>query len=236
MKPYGWWMELEQKQKLTAALAGAVRELAAAGVPSPAVDARALAAHVLGKHLALAPSEFSPQQYANFSSLVSQRAQRIPLQHLIGKMWFRYLELKSVPGVFIVRPETELVAGEAISEIQRLQLIGEKDPLTIDLCTGSGAIALAVATETKNRNVHAVELAENAFMLAETNNIAYGSPVTFRIGDALTEFSEFIGKAAVVVSNPPYVPLTHELSPEVLADPEEALLAAAPTGLISRVN
>lgn len=205
--------------------------LKAAKVPSPVVDARELAEFVLGEKLFLAPLIFTSQQLIQYTKLIEKRAQRIPLQHLLGKMWFRYLQLKSVPGVFIVRPETEIVAEEAISEVKRLQANGLANPLVLDLCTGSGAIALAVATETSNDNVHAVELSDIAFNVAMENNAIYGDVVDLQCGDALCEFAQYAGKVDIVVANPPYVPISQKLSPEVQADPAIALFGGSEDGL-----
>ena len=213
------------------ALRQAKNKLAAAGVASPEHDARELAEQVLGRQLALAPRQFTPQQAAEFARLVDLRAARVPLQHLLGKMWFRYLELKSAPGVFIVRPETELVAEAAISEVRRLQAAGETNPLVLDLCTGSGAIALALASETNNHNVHAVEISSQAYALAVENSACINLEIDLRLGDALSEFSEFAGKVAVIVANPPYVPPNHQLAPEVAADPALALFGGGRDGL-----
>lgn len=213
------------------ALCWGKNELAKAGVASPEIDARELAEHVLKTHFAVAPKEFTAAQAAEFARLIGLRAQRVPLQHLLGKMWFRYLELKSAPGTFIVRPETELVAGAAIAQVQRLQAAGEINPLVLDLCTGSGAIALSIATETANQNVHAVEISKSAYQLAAENTALIGAHLDLRLGDALTEFAEFAGQVAVVVANPPYVPQNHQLSAEVRADPETALFGGGTDGM-----
>ncbi|MDR6939974.1 peptide chain release factor N(5)-glutamine methyltransferase [Arcanobacterium hippocoleae] len=216
---------------LNQAIGAAIKRLATAGVASPAVDARELAEFVLGCRLYRAAGEFSAEQSEAYAQLVEKRAARIPLQHLIGKMWFRDLELKCVPGVFIVRPETEMVADSAIAEVRRLQKMGERNPLVLDLCSGSGAIAIAVATETQNSNVHAVEISPLAFAISGENNRQYGSLVSFQQGDALTVDSDFAGKVSIIVTNPPYVPPGHRLSPEVLADPELALYGGGADGL-----
>src|SRR5690606_22663147 len=103
-----------------------------------------------------------------FDDLVSRRAERVPLQHLTGTAPFRYLELLVGPGVFVPRPETEQVAQVAIDEAGAV-VARSGSVLVVDLCTGSGAIALALATEVRGSVVHAVELDADAFAWAQRN-------------------------------------------------------------------
>lgn len=171
-----------------------------AGVASPEHDAAALLAHVLGTTragLALAP-DVSADQAAAFDALVVRRAAREPLQHLTGVAYFRYGEVAVGPGVFVPRPETELLAGWAIEQ-------ATSGSLVVDLCTGSGVIAKAIAEEVPGARVHAVELSEDAHAWA-ARNLA-GTGVDLRLGDAFTAFDDLAGTVDVVVSNPPYVPL-----------------------------
>src|SRR6185437_13281294 len=125
----------------------AAARLASAGVPSPRADAELLAAHLLHvsrsevSRLSLLGGTEAPEGYAD---LVAERARRVPLQHLTGRAPFRDLELAVGPGVFVPRPETEVVAQAAIDAASRLD-----GPVVVDLCTGSGAIAVAVAGEVK---------------------------------------------------------------------------------------
>ena len=183
--------------------AEAVRRLAAAGVASPDADADLLLAHVLGVpvgHLVLV-AEVTPQQAESYDALVARRAAREPLQHLTGVAHFRHVELAVGPGVFVPRPETESLAGWAIE-----QALGLADGVTVvDLCTGSGAIAKAVADEVPHARVHAVELDENAHAWAVRN--LTGTGVDLRQGDLATAFDDLIGTVDVVVGNPPYIPL-----------------------------
>ena len=177
--------------------------LAAADVPSPAYDAAELLAHVLGTSrgaLVLAPAP-TPEQRAAFAELVERRAARVPLQHLTGTAAFRHVELAVGPGVFVPRPETELLAGWAIEAAAPLDR-----PVVVDLCTGSGAIAKSIADEVPHARVHAVELDEPAHGWAERN--LAGTGVDLRLGDAFTAFADLDGTVDVVVCNPPYVPLT----------------------------
>lgn len=206
----------------------AVSTLAEAGVDSPAVDARLLAEHVAGTSLLLAPAP-TPEQATVFARLVERRAQRHPLQHLTGVMYFRYLELPAEEGVFIVRPETEMLAGLVIDDVNRRRATGQDRPVVVDLCTGSGAIALAVATET-NAQVYAVERDDIPFAAATRN---CGGHVRVIQGDAcqpVPELAELEGRVDIVVSNPPYVPPS-PVDVESTFDPPAALWGGGDDGL-----
>jgi release factor glutamine methyltransferase len=181
-------------------LGEAIELLREAGVPSPEHDARELLAHVTGSGRMLL-ADPTPEQEAEFARLVARRGQREPLQHLTGLAHFRHEELVVGPGVFVPRPETELLAGWAID---RAVEAGDR-PIVVDLCTGSGAIARAVAHEVPGARVHAVELDEAAHAWAERN--LAGTGVDLRQGDFRTAFDDLLGQVDVVVSNPPYVPL-----------------------------
>lgn len=182
--------------------ARAVQRLAAAGVSSPAYDADELLAHVLGTtrgRLALVDS-VDDATAAAYQGLVDRRAAREPLQHLTGTAAFRHVELAVGPGVFVPRPETELLAGWAVAVATDLQ-----GPVVVDLGTGSGAIAKAVADEVPHARVYAVELDEDAHRWA-ARNLA-GTGVELRQGDLGTAYDDLRGRVDVVVSNPPYIPL-----------------------------
>ncbi|RPF25797.1 peptide chain release factor N(5)-glutamine methyltransferase [Georgenia muralis] len=192
------------------AVRGAAALLAEAGVPSPEVDARLLAEHVLGRALYLLPAgatfdraDGGPDLQARFADLVERRRRREPLQHLTGAMAFRHLTLAAGPGAFVVRPETEVVAEAAIDALRRA---GSAVPVAVDLCTGSGAIALAVATEVPGALVHAVELSPAAVAVARRNVAALAPSVHLVEGDAATALPELDGSVDVVVANPPYIP------------------------------
>ena len=193
--------------KIAVLLAESTARLQQAGVPSPDYDAAELLAHVLGttrSRLSLS-EEPTPAQQALFDALLSRRATREPLQHLTGTAAFRYEELAVGPGVFVPRPETELLAGWAVDRATRV-VEQTRVPVVADLCTGSGAIALSVAHEVPTARVHAVELDEDALLWA-SRNLA-GTGVDLRHGDMATALTDLDGTVDVVVCNPPYIPLT----------------------------
>ena len=208
-------------------VAEAAQRLAAAGVPSPDFDAAELLAHVLGTTrpgLALV-AEVPEDRVRVFEELVRRRAGREPLQHLTGAAAFRHVELAVGPGVFTPRPETELLAGWGVEQASRVLDEG-RDPVVVDLCTGSGAIALAVATEVPAARVHAVELSEDALGWA-ARNLA-GSGVDLRQGDLADAFPDLDGEVDVVLCNPPYIPLDafESVAPEARDhDPHLALFS-----------
>ncbi|MEV0370104.1 peptide chain release factor N(5)-glutamine methyltransferase [Streptomyces sp. NPDC050636] len=208
---------------LLAEVAQATQRLADAGVPSPRFDAEELAAHVhgvkRGELHAVPDADFD----ARYWEAVARREAREPLQHITGRAFFRYLELAVGPGVFVPRPETESVVGWAIDAVRAMDVV---EPLIVDLCTGSGAIALALAQEVPRSRVHAVELSEEALQYARKN--VEGSRVVLHHGDALTALPELDGQVDLVVSNPPYIPLTEweYVAPEARDhDPQLALFS-----------
>ncbi len=224
----------------TRPLAEAVRDAAArleqAGVASARHDAEALAAHALGRPVAqvrLAVLRGDDVTVGDrFEELVDERCRRVPLQHLTGTAPFRGLELAVGPGVFVPRPETEVVAQPAVEEAARI-VAGGRSAVVVDLCTGSGAIAVAVAHEVPHAEVHAVELDEHALAWARRNVDALAPRVDLRAGDAATAFTDLDGLVDVVVSNPPYVPPgAVPVDPEVRDhDPQVALYGLGPDGL-----
>lgn len=192
-------------------LRAAAARLSQSGVASPEYDAAELLAHVLGttrSRLALVDDVGSRAQVA-FEELVSRRAAREPLQHLTGAAAFRHVDLRVGPGVFVPRPETELLAGWAIDRATERASgrSGEEgeNPVVVDLCCGCGAIALSVVDEVPVVHVHAVELDPAAHAWAERN--LDGSGVDLRLGDMADAFPELAGTVDVVVCNPPYIPL-----------------------------
>ena len=181
-----------------------------------------------------------PADVVRFEALLVKRAARVPLQHLLGEAPFRHLTLAVGRGVFVPRPETESVAELAIRALREVP----GDPrIAIDLCTGSGAIALALATEVPGATVHAVELEEVAAGWARRNVeenasalAAVGSTLELHVGDAtrahVEALAHLVGRVDVVVTNPPYIPdAAVPRDPEVaLHDPPRALFGG-PDGL-----
>jgi release factor glutamine methyltransferase len=210
-----------------ALLAAASARLAAAGVASPEHDAAELLAHVLGttRGRLVLVDEVDAARAAAYDGLVTRRAAREPLQHLTGLAYFRHVELRVGPGVFVPRPETELLAGWAVEEAGRVLAAG-RTPVVVDLCTGSGAIARALVDEVPQAVVHAVELDEAAHRWAERNLAGTGTDL--RQGDMATAFDDLAGTVDVVTCNPPYIPLEawESVAPEARDhDPHLALFS-----------
>ncbi|NUR97305.1 MAG: peptide chain release factor N(5)-glutamine methyltransferase [Kribbellaceae bacterium] len=182
---------------LVAEAAGRLRE---AGVASPEYDAAELLAFVTGSSR-LMLSEPTGEQRARFEELIARRAGREPLQHLTGTAAFRYRELAVGPGVFVPRPETEVMVGWILERIADV-----RNPLVVDLCTGSGAIAGAIATERPDSSVHAVELSADAVVWARRN--LEGTGAVLHEGDIDGCLPELDGQVDAVISNPPYIPLS----------------------------
>ncbi|WP_341925891.1 peptide chain release factor N(5)-glutamine methyltransferase [Nocardioides psychrotolerans] len=190
---------MEPRRRL---LTAASDQLRSAGVASPEHDAAELLAHVLGSERSrlVLVDEVADDVAEAYAVLVARRAAREPLQHLTGVAWFRHVELRVGPGVFVPRPETELLAGWAIEQASALE-----SPVVLDLCTGSGAIAKSIADEVPSAQVHAVELDEQALDWA-ARNLA-GTGVDLRHGDLATAFDDLVGQVDVIACNPPYIPL-----------------------------
>lgn len=218
---------------LQAALARAAERLARAGVPDPVVDAELLAAHALGagrgqvQAAAVRGDELSPQDALVLDGLVGRRETREPLQHITGVAPFRHLVLAVGPGVFVPRPETEIVAQLAIDA---LMAAASPSPIGVDLGTGSGALALALATEVPHARVLGAENSAAALAWARRNFAAVGAPnASVHAADLADAFPDLDGTVSVVVSNPPYVPdEAIPRDPEVRGyDPPEALYGGA---------
>ncbi len=215
------------EQTLAAAVRGAAERLAAVGILDPLVDAELLAGHVSGlrrgevQAAIIRGDTFDGAAAERFDALIARRAAREPLQHLTGTAPFRHLELAVGPGVFVPRPETEIVAQFAIDA---LLADAAPAPIGVDLCTGSGAIALAMATEVPHARIFAVELSAEAHTWA-ARNTADAENLSLVHGDLADTLEHLDGTAAVVISNPPYVPEgAIPRDPEVrLHDPAMAL-------------
>lgn len=213
-------------------LGAATRRLAAAGVASPRVDAEELLGHVTGlRRDRLGAAELSSQALGRYQDLLDQRAERVPLQHLTGVAGFRYLELAVGPGVFVPRPETELLAGWAIEAMGAATA-----PVVVDLCAGSGAIALAIANELPAARVYAVELDPHALAWAQRNLAACrgaDNPPALVAGDATDPavLAGLDGLVDAVLANPPYIPDGSTVAREVAEHDPPLALWGGPDGL-----
>src|SRR5215472_2817766 len=204
---------------LMSEVAVAAARLAEAGVQSPRADAELIAAHRHGVRrsaLNLVPdADFDPR----FWDDVARREAREPLQHITGTAFFRYVELEVGPGVFVPRPETEVMTGWAIDQLTEMDVA---EPVIADLGSGSGAIALAIAQEVPRARVHAVEgdpLAR-AWTARNIERCAAAAPhlagrVILHAGDFESALAELNGSVDMVISNPPYIPVGAALPPEV---------------------
>lgn len=187
-----------------------------AGIADPSADAELLVGHVLGESrgrvqaLAIMGEQLTRVQLERIEELAALRSGRLPLQHLTGRAPFRSIELAVGPGVFIPRPETETVAQFAIDA---LQLVPAEEPIAVDLCTGSGAIAISLAREVPTSRVWAVEKSADAHAWAARNIEELGDGRVELVHGDLADFVP--GRLApahlehavhVLISNPPYVP------------------------------
>ena len=216
---------------LRTAVRAATARLATAGIRSAEADAVALAAHAMGVQVSEVRRAMvlGAEEPATYAGLVAERAARVPLQHLTGVAHFRGLTLRVGPGVFVPRPETEVTAGLAIEAASR----SGPGAVVVDLCTGSGAIALAVKDEVPAAQVLAVELSDLAHGWAVANRDRLALDVEVRLGDATSAFDDLLGQVDVVVSNPPYIPAgSAPVDPEVRDhDPDLALYGGSEDGL-----
>jgi release factor glutamine methyltransferase len=210
--------------ELRDAVRRATMTLAEAGVASAPVDALYLAAHLLGqdvrdvrRRMVLGGVE-APDGY---DDLVAERARRVPLQHLTGRAYFRHVQLDVGPGVFVPRPETEVMTGWALDQLRPLVFQMQR-PLVVELCAGSGAIAKALVDELPRLRVHAVEVSEDAAAWAARN--LGGTSVELHVGDMATALPELNGTVDLVIANPPYIPLdAYESVPPEVRDHDPAV-------------
>jgi release factor glutamine methyltransferase len=215
---------------LRSLLAEAEQVLSAAGVSSPRFDAESLAAHVLGVprgRLMLGPL-VDPSDADALRALVARRAAREPLQHLVGTAVLGSVEVAVGPGVFTPRPETELLLEWGLAALK-----GVASPLIVDLCTGSAALALALADGRRDAEVHAVEADPAALVWARRNIAEHGDRVVLHAADVRDSdlLADLAGRVDLLVCNPPYVPEGTPVPPEVgVWDPAVAVFGG-PDGL-----
>lgn len=209
---------------LREAISNATSTLREAGVSSPDVDARLLAAHLLGlRPVELMFAEPPAGFECDYAQLVARRAAREPLQHITGSAPFYGVELAVGPGVFIPRPETEVLAQWAVQMLDD----APSAPTVVDLGSGSGALAIAVARAVPAATVYAVERSHEAREYLRRNVEEHAPQVRIVAGDMTDPhlLAELDGSVDLVVSNPPYVPESPELQVEVYADPHEAVFS-----------
>lgn len=243
-------------QELLRVLRDAVKKLEFAGVESAEYDARLLLAHACGVSLAELNKallmgdykNFSPDYASKYSDFVSRRASREPLQHIIGRAPFRYLDLRVGKGVFVPRPETEVVVDAGLDWLRESHI---SKPTVVDLCAGSGAIGLSIATEVADAQVWAVEKSPEAFQYLRKNfeetaknyenmqissryHAVLADATKAHISDLTPELHAICGKVDLVITNPPYVP--ENQVPEQIEvreyDPPLALYGGSVDGLL----
>ncbi|HWE89015.1 MAG TPA: peptide chain release factor N(5)-glutamine methyltransferase [Pseudonocardiaceae bacterium] len=222
------------RQPLRLAIMEAERVLAAAGVASPRTDAELIAAHVLGVERTRLPMVplVDPPVIDAMGQLVNRRAKREPLQYLTGWAAIGSITVGVGPGVFVPRPETDLLLDWALQSIRIVN-----NPIVLDLCSGSGALALAFAHDRPDAVVHAVERDSVALSWARQNAEVRAqegdAPIRLYAGDVSEPdlLSELDGMVDLVLCNPPYVPDNTPVPPEVADhDPHDAVFAG-PDGL-----
>jgi len=213
-------------------LAAATDRLRSAGIETPEQDARLLLAHTADVELArLAILDVvSDTVERNFRDLVECRAGRIPLQHITGLAYFRHLVLSVGPGVFVPRPETEVMAGWAIDNLRTLAIPA---PRVVDQCAGSGAIAKAISTEVPGSEVYAVEISPIAARWAEQNLV--NTDVQLVVADMAASLRELDGAVDLVIANPPYIPPGEQeaIAPEARDHEPSVLPTAASRSAVS---
>jgi release factor glutamine methyltransferase len=211
--------------KVDEAVRTATVRISATGVPNAALDAELLLRHVMGWDratlLAETKTEIGEQAAARYFALVDERASRRPLQHLTGIQAFWRHKFRVTPDVLIPRPETEILVETALGLLRQMP-----NPLMVEVGTGSGCIALSLAMELPNAEIHATEISLAALAVAEDNarRLGLADRVSFHLGDLLVPVADLAGRLDMVVSNPPYVDPADRVSlaPEV-RDHEPAL-------------
>ncbi len=182
-------------------VAQAKKKLDACGIVESRIDSWLLAESVLGvsrQDLFLEPEKsISEEQAQKYFEAISERAEHIPLQYITGRQQFMDFEFIVNEDVLIPRPETELLVEQVISYIK------ERDVKVLDMCTGSGCIAVSIDRMCANADVTAVDISEKALKVAGENNVNNQGRVTFVQSDLFENINETYD---VIVSNPPYIP------------------------------
>jgi release factor glutamine methyltransferase len=193
------------------------------GVESPVPTAERLLSHVLGTDRAgmYAREGLTSREAKLFGRALCRRCTGEPLQHVTGEQGFRRLSIGVRPGVFVPRPETEVLVQVVLDGVAE-----HESPVVVDVCTGSGAVALAIKDERPDATVIAVDLSPEAVALTRENAEALGLPMTVLEGDLLDPLPpDLRGEVDTVVCNPPYVAreARDSLPPDVRAEPELAV-------------
>lgn len=213
--------------------AEATEQLARSEVPDPELSARHIGQRATGTDgadwMAVLDEHATQRHVAAFDAMVARRQAGEPLQYVIGRWGFRHLDLFIDRRVLIPRPETEVVAGQAISEVRRLSAGGFERITVVDLGTGSGAIGLSIALEEDTTDVWLTDRSADAIAVARANTAGIGragSRVRVAEGDWFAALPPSLrGNVGVVVSNPPYVAVDDEVDPQVAWEPRAALFA-----------
>lgn len=212
-----------KQSSVRAAIVSATQSLIDARVASPEADARLIAAHLLGVPATqLILAEPTPEFEADYAALIARRVKREPLQHILGTAPFGVHDVKVGPGVFIPRPETEVLAEWAVGQAPT--------GTVVDFGTGSGALAIYIAERAEPELVIGVEKSSVAVAAARGNAAAFAN-VRIIEGDMTDPdlLSELTGTVDLIVANPPYVPFvpeeSGELEPEVYRDPLDAVFS-----------
>ncbi len=206
------------------ALREGTRTLAAAGCESPRLDAELLLAEVLGldraRLLIAAREPLQPDAAARFAEVLARRRAREPVAYILGRRDFRFITLAVDPRVLIPRPETELLVEWALTLARGARVL--------DVGTGSGAVALALAAERPDLEVWGSDISQDALAVASANADALGLPVRFVAGDLLDGAP---GRFDAVLANLPYVEADAALAPDVARFEPGMALYGGPDGL-----
>ena len=190
-------------------------------------EARTLLAHVLGIRPERLPLASVTDADADaVDALIAERLSGVPVQHLTGRAYFRTIDVAVGPGVFVPRPETEVMTGLAIDLLRRIAADGlGARPVVVELCAGSGAVSKALFAEVGGADQHAVELSDQAWPYLVANLSGTGVRVVH--GDMADALPELDGRVDLIVVNPPYLPegARESLPADVLHDPDLALFS-----------
>ncbi len=191
------------KYKIGDALKKGIALLNENSIETPALDARILLCHVLGcdsLYLTVErDKDMTPSDLDTYMQLVGRRSRNEPISYIIGKKEFMSLEFGVNPSVLIPRPDTEILVERAINQLENVP-----SPVVVDMCTGSGAIAVSVAKYLPSSRVTALDISENALATARENAFRNQVDVSFELHDVLTPYKGLMADA--VLSNPPYIP------------------------------